>query len=122
MIADGFQLVRQGIDVRDGENRAGVEFVSDAQCMGLKTQPELLPIAVIPEDGVEDAKAFDVSEREGDVAEAFCLCANQADNPGLLTARADRFHPHGLAEQRAMRIWLLSKGSVSAMRMGEGFG
>ena len=46
MFVDRFQLVGQGVDMRDRETEVGIVFVSDAERVGLKPESEHVAVPI----------------------------------------------------------------------------
>ncbi len=77
------------------------EFIGDAWRVGLESQPERLPVAVVPTEGVVETKAFEIRQRERDALEALSLRADESDGLRGGTGNRNRLDLHRLAEERS---------------------
>ena len=52
MLVDRLKLVRQRVHARDGKTEVGIEFVGNAEPIGLQGDPEKPPVTIVGERGV----------------------------------------------------------------------
>jgi len=69
IVVNRFQLVKQGIDPRDRQAEVGVEFVGDAQRVGLQPEPDQVAIAGIGVGGLLTAEGCNLFLGERNAAE-----------------------------------------------------
>ena len=55
VLVDCFELVWQRVHARDGKPKIGVELVGDAERIGLETDAQKPPVAVIGKSSIGDA-------------------------------------------------------------------
>ena len=70
---DRFELVRQRVHARDGKPETGIELVGDAERIGLETEAQKPPVAVVGKSGVGDGQTRDVIRSQRNPAELLRL-------------------------------------------------
>ena len=116
MFVDGLEPMRERVHPGDRKAEIRVELPGDAERPSLESEPQKPAVAVICERRVGDREARYVVRRQGDAAEPLRPQPDQAREPGVRAVRADGFHPHRPAEQRAGENLSFVYGSVAAHR------
>jgi hypothetical protein len=102
VVIDGFELVRERVNARDRETEAGIEFVRDAERIGLEAQAQERAVAGEGVGESPDMQLAKVLSAECDATELLGLETDEADRPAIRPGRPDRLEPHGLVEERAV--------------------
>ena len=85
VLVHGFKLVRQRVHPRNGEPEVQVEFVGDAEGIGLQSKPQKPPVAVVGKDRVGDGQMGEGFGRERDPTKLLRPLADQADQHAIGT-------------------------------------
>ena len=110
VFVDGFQLVRQRIDARDGKPEIGVELVGNAERIRLQADSQETSITIVRECGIGNGQVRDVVRAEHHATELLGVLTDEAGLPTARSAGAYGFHPHRLIEQRAAQNLAFSDG------------
>ena len=111
---DGFELVRERVYPGDGKTEVRVEFVGDAERVGLKAEAQESAVPVVGGAGAGNLKGREVVCGESHLAEELRLRADQTRDPRAGAVGTHRLDPHRFAEQGAGQDLSAANGRLCA--------
>ncbi len=109
VVVNRFELVRQRVDPRDREAEVRIEFVGDAEGVGLEPEEKKSAIPPVGARRILDPERRQVSRAQSDSAKLLRGETNEADDPPINVVPSDRLDTHRLAEDRALQNLALAQ-------------